>query len=102
MSGQSIGGRIEGRQSIGGRQNAVWVGPGALEYSCLCERCLEGLRSRGSSFLESVRHSAVRGSLPLDTSIAFVRCRSGHELVIRRVDRPPNLAHRDARQLELV
>ncbi len=84
------------------RQNAVWVAPGAEEYSCLCERCLDGIRSRESSFLDAVRHAAVRGSLPLDTGIAFVRCRNGHELVIRRVERPPALSCRDTRQLELV
>ena len=84
------------------RQNVVWVAPGAVEFSCLCERCLEGARSRESSFLDGVRRSAVRGSLSLDTNIAFVRCQSGHELVVRRVDRPPNLVRRDARQLALV
>jgi len=90
------------RETVATRQNSVWIAPRAEEFSCLCERCLEGLRSRESSFLDAVRRSAVRGSLPLETSIAFVRCRSGHELVIRRVDRPPSLAPRNARQLELV
>jgi hypothetical protein len=84
------------------RANSVWIAPGAAEFSCLCERCLEGLRSRESSFLAAVSRSAVRGSMPLDTSIAFVRCQNGHELVVRRVDRPDGLERRDARQLELV
>jgi hypothetical protein len=83
------------------RENTVWVAPGATEFSCLCERCLEGRRARGSSFLEAVKVATVRGSVPADTDIAFVRCRAGHELAVRRIDRPPSLAHRDARQLQI-
>jgi len=83
------------------RANEVWVAPDATQFSCLCERCLEGRRARGSSFLEAVRVASVRGTVPPDTDITFVRCRSGHELVVRRVDRPPNLARRDARQLQI-
>jgi len=83
------------------RENTVWVAPGATEFSCLCERCLEGRRARGSSFLEAVKVATVRGSVPADTDIAFVRCRAGHELAVRRIDRPPRLAHRDARQLQI-
>jgi len=84
------------------KQNSVWVAPSATEFSCLCERCLEGQRARGSSFLEAVRVASVRGVVPSETDITFVRCRFGHELVVRRIDRPPNLARRDERQLQLV
>jgi hypothetical protein len=82
-------------------KHSVWVAPSATEFSCLCERCLDGRRAQGSSFLEAVRVASVRGSVPADTDVAFVRCRAGHELVVRRIDRPPNLARRDERQLQL-
>jgi hypothetical protein len=83
------------------RENAVWVAPGATEFSCLCERCLDGHHGRGARFLDAVRLANVRGALPPDTDIAFVRCRNGHELTIRRIDRPTALARQDARQLQL-
>jgi hypothetical protein len=82
------------------RENTVWVAPGATHFSCLCERCLDG-RAGGSSFLDAVQVASVRGAVPTDTDIAFVRCRAGHELVVRRIDRPPHLARRDARQLQI-
>ncbi len=84
------------------RSNAVWIAPSATQFSCLCERCLEGIRCSGSSFLDAVRMASVRGTLARDSTVGFVRCRAGHELVVRRVDRPPNLPRRDASQLELV
>jgi hypothetical protein len=83
------------------RDNCVWVAPGATHFSCLCERCLDGRRAGGSSFLDAVQIASVRGAVPEDTDIAFVRCRAGHELVVRRVDRPPNLVRRDLRQLQI-
>ena len=83
------------------RENTVWVAPGATQFSCLCERCLDSRRARGSSFLDAVRVASVRGTVPADTDIAFVHCRSGHELVVRRIDRPPKLERRDVRQLQL-
>ena len=83
------------------RANTVWIAPGATIFSCLCEPCLDGRRARGSSFLDAVRIASVRGTVPEGSDIAFVRCRAGHELVVRRIDRPPNLARRDARQLQL-
>ena len=83
------------------KANAVWVAPGATSFSCLCERCLDDVHGRGS-FLDAVRIANVRGSLAPDADVAFVRCRSGHELTIRRIDRPPRLNHRpDTRQLQL-
>jgi len=83
------------------RTNAVWIAPSATQFSCLCERCLDGRRVRCASFLDAVRVASVRGTLLPDTDIAFVRCRPGHELVVRRIDPPPNLARSDARQLQL-
>ena len=83
------------------RENTVWISPGATRFSCLCERCLDGVRARGLSFLDAVHTASVRGTVPADTDILFVRCRAGHELVVRRIDRPPKLERRDARQLQL-
>ena len=83
------------------RENTVWIAPGATEFSCLCERCLDGPHGRGAPFLDAVRIANVRGTLAPDADVAFVRCRSGHDLIVRRVDRPPRLAHRDTRQLQL-
>ena len=88
-------------RSAPARENAVWVAPGATQFSCLCERCLAGSHGRGASFLDAVRLASVRGELPPDADLALVRCRAGHEVVVRRVERPPKLAHHDARQLQL-
>jgi hypothetical protein len=49
-----------------------------------------------------VRGASVRGRLPADTDVGFVRCAAGHELVVRRIDTPPTLGRRDARQLQIV
>jgi hypothetical protein len=84
------------------RANSVWVAPSATSYSCLCETCLELARNRSLSFLEAVRGASVRGHLPADTDVGFVRCAAGHELVVRRIDTPPTLGRRDARQLQIV
>ena len=81
--------------------NVVWLSPSATEFSCLCEACLEAARARGRSFVDAIRDASVRGSVGPDCDIAFVRCRAGHNLVLRRVERPPNLARADARQLQL-
>ena len=84
------------------RANAVWVAPSATRFSCLCEPCLDAARRGGGSLLDAVRSANVCGTLATETDIGFVRCPSGHELVVRRVDRPPNLPLRNARQLQLV
>jgi hypothetical protein len=83
------------------RQNTVWVPPSATSFSCLCEACLELARDAGESFLEAVRRASVRGRLPTETDVGFVRCSAGHEVVVRRVDRPPSITQRDPRQLQL-
>jgi hypothetical protein len=82
--------------------NAVWIAPSATAYSCLCESCLELVRSNGGSLLDAVRVASVRGRLPTDTDVGFIHCAAGHELVVRRVDRPPALLRHDGRQLELM
>ena len=83
------------------RENVVWIAPGATHFSCLCESCLDGRGAEGVSFLEAVRVAAVRGSVELGSEIAFARCANGHVVTVRRVDRPPNLVRRDARQLQI-
>jgi hypothetical protein len=84
------------------RQNTVWIAPGAAQFSCLCERCLDGSHGRGAAFLDAVRLASVRGELAPDADLAFVKCQFGHEVVVRRIDRPPALASRpDGRQLQL-
>ena len=83
------------------RANVVWLTPSATAFSCLCEACLEEARAEGTPFLEAVRVACVRGSVAVDTSVAFARCAAGHEVVLRRVERPPRLARSDERQLQL-
>jgi hypothetical protein len=84
------------------RENSVWVPPSATTFSCLCEMCLDQARTDGRSFLEAVRGASVRGRLPADTDVGFVHCAAGHEVVVRRVDRPTQLKRSDGRQLQLV
>jgi hypothetical protein len=82
------------------RENTVWIAPGATQFSCLCERCLEA-RDSAESFLDAVRVASVRGDLALDADLAFARCSAGHQVIVRRIDRPPGLARRDSDQLQL-
>ena len=84
------------------RANAVWVPPSATTFSCLCEACLELARGDGRTFLDAVRTASVRGRLPTETDVGFVHCSAGHEVVVRRVDKPAALGRRDARQLQIV
>ena len=81
--------------------NTVWLSPSATSFSCLCEVCLESARVGGGSFLDAVTGARVNGTVAAETDVAFARCRAGHELVLRRVERPPNLARSDGRQLQL-
>jgi hypothetical protein len=83
------------------RENSVWVSPSATTFSCLCEACLDRARAEGDSFLEAIRCASVRGDLPTETDVGFARCAAGHEVVVRRVDRPAQLTRHDARQLQL-
>jgi hypothetical protein len=80
------------------RENVVWLSAGATTFSCLCERCLDAAET---SFLEAVRGANVRGTVAVDAEVTVAHCRAGHELVLRRVERPPKLARSDSRQLQL-
>jgi hypothetical protein len=83
-------------------RNAVWIPPSATAFSCLCESCLDVARGEGSAFLAAVRAASVRGRLPTETDVGFVHCDAGHEIVVRRVESPPNLLRHHPRQLQLV
>ena len=79
----------------------VWMSPSATSFSCLCETCLDAARVSGALFADALAGASVRGSVSAEASVAVVRCTAGHEIVLRRVERPPQLAHRDERQLQL-
>ena len=79
----------------------VWVSPSATAFSCLCETCLEAARRRGLLFSDALMVSSVRGSISAETDVAIARCASGHEITLRRVERPPALLRPDERQLQL-
>jgi hypothetical protein len=79
----------------------VWISPSATSYACLCEQCLEAARLRGDLFSDALHNASVRGSLSVEVATASVRCAAGHELVLRRVERPPGLARPDDRQLQI-
>ena len=83
------------------RPNVVWLTPSAASFSCLCEPCLEAARAGGGSFAEAVRAASVRGTVALESSVAFARCAAGHEVVLRRMERPASLRRTDERQLQL-
>ena len=82
-------------------QTTVWLGPSATSFACLCETCLETARTDGALFSDALRLASVRGDLELEAQVAVARCAAGHEIVLRRVERPPRLAPRDERQLQL-
>ena len=82
------------------RANVVWISPGATRFSCLCERCLDE-RGDASSFLDAVRVASVRGELALEAQVAFARCSAGHEVIVRRIDRPPGLVRHDTGQMQI-
>ena len=84
-----------------GETNVVWLSPSATSFACLCEPCLEAARVGGLLFADALRIASVRGSIAAEAAVASVRCTAGHELILRRVERPPGLAHRDERQLQL-
>jgi hypothetical protein len=82
-------------------QTTVWLSPSATSFSCLCEPCLESARQSGALFTDALAGASVRGSLGVETEVAVVRCAAGHEVVLRRVERPPGLQRHDDRQLQL-
>ncbi len=79
----------------------VWISPSATTFACLCEPCLETARTRGDLFSHALHGASVRGSIGADVATTSVRCAAGHELVVRRVERPPGLARPDDRQLQI-
>jgi len=79
----------------------VWVSPSATSFSCLCETCLEQARSDGMLFADALMFASVRGSIPAPILAWSRRCAAGHEIVLRRVARPPSLERPDARQLAI-
>jgi hypothetical protein len=79
----------------------VWVSPSATAFSCLCEPCLERARQAGLLFADALMVASVRGSIAGEADVAVVRCTSGHEVVLRRVERPPGLQRHDERQLQI-
>ena len=85
----------------GAIETTVWVSPGATAYSCLCEHCLERARVEGRSLFDAMHEASVRGSIAGASDVAFARCPVGHQIVIRRVERPPGLPRRDQEQLQL-
>lgn len=82
-------------------RTTVWIAPSATTYACLCEQCLEAARVRGDLFGDALGSAMVRGSLAPETLVASIRCAAGHELLLRRVERPPSLTSHDDRQLSL-
>jgi hypothetical protein len=82
-------------------QTTVWLAPSATSFSCLCEPCLESSRTSGALFSDALAGASVRGAVDVDTEVAVARCAAGHEIVLRRVERPPGLQRHDNRQLQL-
>jgi hypothetical protein len=62
---------------------------------------MERARQEGLLFSEALTVSSVRGSIAADTDVALARCASGHEITLRRVERPPGLTRPDDRQLQI-
>ena len=79
----------------------VWISPSAKAFSCLCEPCLEAARLSGALFADALSRASVRGSIAADAAATVVRCAVGHEVVLRRVERPPGLVRHDERQLQI-
>ena len=82
------------------KENGVWISPGATEFSCLCECCLDVARGEGGSFLAAVRAASVRGRMATETDVGFIHCATGHELIVRRVDGPTTLARPDTSAID--
>jgi hypothetical protein len=79
----------------------VWLSPSATAFSCLCEPCLEAARVSGAAFADALAAARVTGTVAAETTVAVARCAGGHEIVLRRVERPPGLHRHDERQLQL-
>ena len=92
---------LEPVQPVPPVQTTVWLGLSATSFSCLCEPCLEAARLSGALFADALSTASVRGSVAPDAAVAVVRCEAGHEIVLRRVERPPGLQRHDDRQLQI-
>ena len=79
----------------------VWISPSATSFSCLCEPCLEAARRSGLLFADALMQASVCGSIPATADVSSRRCAAGHEIVLRRIERPASLPHHDDRQLAL-
>ena len=79
----------------------VWVSASATSFACLCELCLEEARRSGDLFADALAGASVRGAIARDAKSAEARCRAGHLIVLRRLERPPLLERPDDRQLQL-
>jgi hypothetical protein len=79
----------------------VWLSPSATAFSCLCETCLETERVSGALFADALARARVRGEVAAETTVSVARCSAGHEIVLRRVERPPGLHRHDDRQLSI-
>jgi hypothetical protein len=86
---------------MSGRPTTVWVSPSATSYACLCEACLEQARLAGVLFADALMLASVRGTLAAEATVATARCALGHELTLRRIERPPTLTRHDEKQLQL-
>ena len=82
-------------------QTTVWVSPSATSFSCLCEVCLEQARSSAMLFADALIQASVRGTIGAEAAVSSRRCSAGHEIVLRRVERPATLPRHDERQLQL-
>jgi hypothetical protein len=58
-------------------------------------------REDGLLFSDALMMASVRGSIAAEAEVAVVRCASGHEITLRRVERPAALARPDDRQLQI-
>lgn len=79
----------------------VWVSPSATSFSCLCEPCLERARVGGLLFTDALSAATVRGSIDAAAQVSVTRCTAGHEIVLRRVERPATLSRHDDNQLSI-
>ena len=62
---------------------------------------MEVAREAGLLFSDALMFSSVRGSIAAEADVAVARCASGHEITLRRVERPPGLSRPDDRQLQI-
>jgi len=79
----------------------VWIAPSAKSFACLCEPCLEAARIAGALFSDALAGASVRGTIAPEAETAVAHCAAGHQIVLRRVERPSSLTRPDERQLQL-